>query len=330
MDLLSDVVESMRAGTPGGARVEVHGSSWGWWMPGDPDVAGFLAVLGGGCWMFPEDGGPPERLGPGDVVLSPHGGGYGLGDTPDPPTETLEEARPDTGGGFGRHSLGALGAPAVPGAGPSTVLVCGGYRMDRERTHPLLSALPEHVRVRTSEGREPRLERVLAVLGEETATARPGADALVALLLDALLLYTLRACLEEGAEGEAPDGWARALADPGVGAALAAVHGDPARPWTVAALAAAARMSRATFARRFTALAGQPPMAYVAWWRLNTARGLLRDTDLPVEAVAARVGYTSPFAFSRAFRSAYGAAPGRYRRSLGTEVTAFGSTPVPR
>lgn len=310
MDLLSDVVASMRSGTPGAARVEWYGS-WGWWLPGDPKVAGFLAVLSGACWMFPEDGGVPVALGPGDVLLSPHGDGYGLADTPVPPKETLEEARPGTDGGVGRYTFGD---PGTPGAAPSAVLVCGGYRLDRERSHPLLSALPTHVRLRTAEGHDP-LGRVLSGLGEETGTARPGRDALVPLLLDALLLYVLRVCLEEGAEGETHGGWARALADPGVGAALSAVHGDPARRWTVADLAEVARMSRATFARRFTALAGQPPMAYVTWWRLNSARGLLRDTDLPVDAVAARVGYGSSFAFSHAFRLAYGDPPGRYRRA---------------
>ena len=303
MDLLSDVVTSMRAGIPGAARVEMHGT-WGWYLPGDPEVAGFMAVLEGTCWLFPDGDGEPMHVGSGDVVFSPHGDGYGLADHPVRPELTLEEARPGEGG-FGRHTYGETDD------GRTAVFVCGGYRLDRERAHPLLTTLPEHVHVRAG---DLGLARVLAGLGEETEGSRPGGDALLPLLLDALLLYVLRACLEPTAGGRA-GGWARALADSGVGAALAAVHRNPARSWTVTALAETARMSRATFARRFTALTGLPPMGYVTWWRMNRAKGLLRDTELAVEEVAARVGYGSPFAFSHAFRRAFGEPPLRYRRT---------------
>lgn len=166
-------------------------------------------------------------------------------------------------------------------------------------------------RPRTARGRAPGHRD--AGLSRVRRLTRPGSDALTLLLLDELLLHLLRACLD-GSQASA-GGWAGAPADPGVGAALSAVHGDPACPWTVGALAERARLSRATFARRFSALLGQPPMAYVTWWRLSSARALPRDTDLSAEAVAGRVGCTSPFAFAHAFRHAYGEPPGRFRRT---------------
>ncbi|MBR8743922.1 AraC family transcriptional regulator [Nocardiopsis sp. MG754419] len=301
MDLLSDVVTSMRSGTPGGARVEMHGT-WGWYLPGDPEVAGFMAVLAGVCHLFPDGADEPLRVVPGDLVFSPHGGGYGLADTSIAPTRTMEEARPSAGG-FHRHTYG------TPDDRPPVAFVAGGYRMDRARTHSLLTALPAHIHIRESGA---GLTRVLAELGEETATSRPGGDALLPLLLDTLLVYILRACLRP-TSGAQVEGWARALDDPGIGAALASVHRDPAHPWSVDALARTARMSRATFTRRFAALTGMPPMSYVSWWRMNTARGLLRDTDLSVEQVASRVGYSSPFAFSHAFRRGQGTSPLRFR-----------------
>lgn len=301
MDLLSDVVSSMRSGTPGAARVEWHGD-WSWRLPGDAEVAGFMAVLTGNCWLFPDEVEEPIAVGPGDVVFSPHGDGYGLANSPVRPVHTLKEAQPGQGG-FHSYEWNE------PTSRPAAVYIAGGYRMNREGVHPLLAALPQHVFVRDS---APGLDRVMAELGEETAVPRPGTDALLPLLLDTLLLYLLRACLEPVA-ADHPNGWARAIADPGIGAALAAVHRDPAYGWTVASLAATAKMSRATFARRFAALTGRPPMAYVTWWRMNTARGLLRDPNLSVEAVASRVGYGSPFAFSHAFRLAQGVPPLRYR-----------------
>jgi AraC-like DNA-binding protein len=97
---------------------------------------------------------------------------------------------------------------------------------------------------------------------------------------------------------------------------LQAIHREPARPWTVATLAAEARLSRAPFARRFTTLIGQPPLTYLTWWRMTTAARLLRQNDAPLSAIAADVGYTSEFAFANAFKLRYGTAPGRYRRRV--------------
>ena len=92
------------------------------------------------------------------------------------------------------------------------------------------------------------------------------------------------------------------------------VHRDPANPWTVATLAAEAGSSRSPFARRFTALIGQPPLTYLTWWRMMTAARLLRESDAPLAAIATRVGYASEFAFATAFKRQHGTAPGRYRR----------------
>ena len=98
------------------------------------------------------------------------------------------------------------------------------------------------------------------------------------------------------------------------GVALEAMHQDPARRWTVASLAAQAGLSRAPFARRFTALVGRPPLAYLTWWRMTVAARMLRESDATVAVIARRVGYSSEFAFATAFRREHGSAPGRYRR----------------
>jgi transcriptional regulator GlxA family with amidase domain len=105
-----------------------------------------------------------------------------------------------------------------------------------------------------------------------------------------------------------------ALRDRQVGAALALVHRSPERDWTNASLAEAVGMSRSRFAARFTALVGEPPLTYVARWRLETAAGLLQDGGLGLAEVAARVGYESEAAFSKAFRRRFGTPPGAYRR----------------
>ncbi|GAA3452911.1 hypothetical protein GCM10018962_47440 [Dactylosporangium matsuzakiense] len=101
------------------------------------------------------------------------------------------------------------------------------------------------------------------------------------------------------------------------------MHSRPDAPWTVAALAREGGLSRSSFARRFTALAGQPPQAYLTWWRLTLAARLLRESDVPLRVVARRVGYASEFAFAAAFKRRFGTAPGRFR-SAADEVSAQG------
>jgi transcriptional regulator GlxA family with amidase domain len=94
-------------------------------------------------------------------------------------------------------------------------------------------------------------------------------------LLDLLFLQVLRAWLDEQA-GDDATGWVAALHDPAVAAALGALHQEPSRQWTVAELGVRAGLSRAAFARRFTALIGRPALTYVRWWRLTlAARGLV-------------------------------------------------------
>ena len=109
-----------------------------------------------------------------------------------------------------------------------------------------------------------------------------------------------------------PAGTAR-YSDPLAGPALRLIHDDPAHPWTVAALAAKAGSSRAAFARRFTALVGEPPMTYVAGWRIALAADLLRTSEITVETIAHQVGYANAFALSVAFKRIRGVSPKQYR-----------------
>ncbi|MGF6889419.1 AraC-like DNA-binding protein [Nocardia sp. GAS34] len=144
---------------------------------------------------------------------------------------------------------------------------------------------------------------------------RLGTDTIVAALLDTLLLYIMRAWFDEHPKGSTNTGWAAALADPAISAALHSIHRDPARPWTVANVAAEAGLSRAAFSKRFTTMIGQPPLTYLTWWRMTTAARLLHASDTPLGQIAAQTGYTSEFAFANAFKREFGTAPGRYRQA---------------
>ncbi|MFF2148622.1 AraC family transcriptional regulator, partial [Kitasatospora sp. NPDC058190] len=186
-------------------------------------------------------------------------------------------------------------------------------RVSTFRGKPPLT-LPDLIHLPADPSRHPELHAAVQLLASEVGNPRLGTAAAVPALLDTLLMYILRIWLAEPPTHGSTTGWAAALNDPGVTAALHAVHRDPTAPWTVAKLAAEAGLSRAAFARRFTSMIGQPPLGYLTWWRMTTAARLLQATEVPLRSIAAQVGYTSEFAFATAFKRTHGLAPGAYRR----------------
>lgn len=307
MDILTEALASMRTGHP--ASVRTNGRApWGLRLPAVAG-AGFHVVLYGTCWLVPLEDAPPHLkpipLNPGDVVFLRDGRGHILADHPSTVAEEAKAEQCDGGS--------PIGSVTVGGEGPETSLLCGNYHLDQGRAHPLVHQLPEVIHLQTRHGRHPELSAAVQLLGSELENPRIGSDGIVPTLIDSLLLYILRAWLEEQTPAAAR-GWAAALGDSAVAPALSAIHEDPSAPWTVESLAERAGLSRAAFARRFAAMVGEPPMAYLTRWRMTTAARLLRETDAPLTSVAARTGYGSEFAFAKAFKREYGLAPGGYRR----------------
>ncbi|MDL4814228.1 GlxA family transcriptional regulator [Actinomadura opuntiae] len=85
---------------------------------------------------------------------------------------------------------------------------------------------------------------------------------------------------------------------------------------TVDRLAERAGLSSRTLARRFTEQLGTSPGRWLLGQRLDAARVLLEQTDLPVEAIATRVGLASAVNLRRRFRDHLGTTPGAYRRTF--------------
>ena len=275
-----------------------------------------LAVVVRGQAPLGVDGRPPVRLAPGDTALVRGPSPYRVGDEDGTHAQAVIGpgqvcTKPDGSPLSDFRSLGLLAWSNVPdGAAAAAVLLTATWVQDQHVSRRLLALLPPLLVVPAGEA-DPRLRALVDLLLAETTGTDAGQDAVVDRLVDLVLAALLRGWLARSTE--APS-WSRMHADPVVGAALRRLHHEPHRPWTVQSLAADVGVSRATLARRFTTEVGEPPMAYLARWRLDVAADLLTSTDLTLAAVAHRVGYASAFSLSGAFSRARGHAPTALRR----------------
>jgi AraC-like DNA-binding protein len=304
-DIVADVVATTRRNTAVYSRNLFH-APWGFGIP-PMHVASFQVVTSGACWLVPAGGGP-VHLTRGDVVLVLSGSGYAMVDAPGTPVRQLTEL---VGGPLGETPARKL---ILDGSGPATGLLCGGYLLETGPRHPLTAVLPPVVHIAAGQARGTGLAATVELLSDEVDRADPGAGAVITSLVELLFVYVLRAWLAE--HSKATKGWVGALYDPVVGSALALIHREPDRPWSVGSLARAVGMPRTTFNRRFVRLTGHAPMTYVTCWRMSVASRLLREERHPLREIARRVGYDSEFAFARAFKRTVGQAPGRYRAAV--------------
>lgn len=302
MDALSAVLEGPRAHGAFLLRC-LLGAPWAIRMA-DEVPLGLTAIVEGEAWVR-SDGRPPVRVGPGDVVVAQGAEHWTIADSAlTPVTVTIlpgqECQAPDGRRLTDEYDLGVRSwGNDVAG---ETVLLSGSYLLEGEVSRRLLRALPPLLVVSQADLGSP----LVPLLAAEIVRDDAGQDAVLDRLLDLLLIAVLRTWFAR--EGNAP-GWYVALGDAVVGPALRLIQERPDEPWTVASLAATAHVSRAAFARRFTRLVGEPPLTHLTRWRLALAADLLADPDLTLEAVARRVGYSTPFALSAAFKREYGVSP---------------------
>ncbi|MFI2378300.1 AraC family transcriptional regulator [Streptomyces sp. NPDC018964] len=197
------------------------------------------------------------------------------------------------------------------GSGDDTVLVGGGFSFgDRARTL-LLDFLPPLIHIPADTPQADAVRWALTQIARELNHRSPGSRLVVEHLAVVMLVHVLRLHLTR--ETAAGPGWPAGLADPVVAPVLSAVHDRPAHPWTVAELAAVARVSRSALAARFKDVVGRPPLDYLTRWRIELASRDLRQGREPLATIARRVGYGSESALSTAFKRVTGVSPSDYR-----------------
>jgi AraC-like DNA-binding protein len=276
---------------------------WGVRLESSPSAT-LHAVVEDSCWLrIP--GQPPRELRSGDVVLLVRGSAHVLASEPIGPAVAWDrEAKVRA-----RDGDGLIG---LAGPGRRTRILCAAYEFDREVARPLLALLPP-VLIATAHDRpasDPILT-TLSLLQHEVGALAEGSHTAIDRLIDVLFVHVIRAWVNERRDARAT--WFAGSRDSMIARALSVLHDAPAEPWTTETLAHRVNVSRATLVRRFTALVGEPPLSYLARWRMELAARDLRETNDAVSAIAHRVGYASEFAFSRAFSRLRGSPPGRYR-----------------
>ncbi|WP_406285670.1 AraC family transcriptional regulator [Embleya sp. NBC_00896] len=268
-----------------------------------------VAIVRGHAWIN-LDRGDAKRLEAGDVAIVSGPDHYRICDDPTSLPQIIIHPgqRCTTPDGQDLAKAMALGVRTWGNsADAETIMLTGTYQLAGEVSRPLLEALPRLLVVRPDERDCP----VIPLLASEIVKDEPGQEAVLDRVLDLLLIAVLRTWFAES--GRDAPGWYQGYRDPMVGQALCLIYNNPEQPWTVGSLASAVGVSRASLARRFADLIGEPPMAFLTSWRLALAADLLCEPGASVGGVAEKVGYGDAFAFSTAFKRVRGISPREHR-----------------
>ena len=246
-------------------------------------------------------------VGPGDIVIFPHGHSHYLENGPVLQSVNGEEELP-------RIFQQGLKLSRMGGGGDVTRFVCGFMVCEPRLSKVLLAGLPPVFKVNIREDKSGQwLENAIQYAIMDAGADHAGGQAVLAKLCETLFAETLRRYVAQSPQLEG--GWLGGVRDPEIGKVLALMHRRPAALWTLDKLALEAGLSRSVLAERFRHFVGEPPMAYLTRWRLQIGAQLLGSTSYSVAQIAAEVGYESEQAFNRAFKRSFGEPPARYRNS---------------
>lgn len=296
-DLLSDILRFVQLN---GERVFMTELAPGFDVQFQPDSA-CIHVVQEGSIDIAIEGRAELKLFAGDIAVLPHPAKYRLIDGANPGlarNATLEIGSPGVQESVLRHGAGAIVARTISAT----------FQFEnRGAVSPLLDLLPDVIHIaRDADQSSLLIRNVAQFLVVETTEREPGSALMISRVIDILIIRCIRTWAKSLGAGH---GWIGALADSRVSRAVAALHREPARTWSVKDLASIAGMSRSRFAELFMEMVGEPPLRYLHRWRLAMAQDLLRRSRLPVAEVAHSIGYDSEAAFSRAFKTMFGISP---------------------
>jgi len=328
MLFLVDATEPWRSHAPEARMFAPHV------MPHAQNLVSYHIVVRGQCWAG-LSGEPLQPLEEGDGLVVPHGDGYALASLPDVPPSYSDG---DAVAFFRAMAAGEMPSVVQEGSGDAehTSFICGFLGCDARPFNPILWSLPRAIHLHRVTQPGDRLSHLLAYAVAELRERGPGQRDVLLRLSELMFVEVVRRQLAQAGESApgrpkptAPSwgdasaaskgasqstGWLAALRDPLISRVLARLHAQPSRAWTLDALSEGTGASRSTLSERFAQLVGQPPMHYLAGWRMQLATRLLAEHSMKVRAIADSVGYASEAAFSRAFKKHTGLSPQAWRK----------------
>tara|TARA_R110002049_G_scaffold157662_1_gene322639 strand:+ start:2573 stop:3511 length:939 start_codon:yes stop_codon:yes gene_type:complete len=307
MDNLGGLLDAPRARGAFALRT-VMSSPWSLRILAESPLT-LIAGISGDSWVIPDEG-EAVRIAPGDIAVTRAPDHYNVADSPErPPTVVVHPGQNccDLDGNSVLESMTHGIRTWGNDAGGETVFMVGAYEHLSDISDRLLRALPPVIFLSREEWESP----LVPLLCEEVIKDEPGQAAVLDRLLDLLVTAVLKAWFAKN-DADRPEWW-RFQGDRIVESALRLMHDQPARHWTMSSLASESGASRASLARRFNDLVGEPPMTFLKNWRMALAADLLCLPGETVGTVADKVGYSSPFAFSAAFKRVRGISPQDHR-----------------
>jgi len=279
-------------------------------LPGAEHLIAYHVVTGGRCFAT-IIGGTPIAVEAGEVIVFTNGDPHVMSSNPG---MRADPVAPD--------ALDATTASQLPflmnygDHGPTSAkLVCGFLACDARPFNPLLENLPPVIKTGDPQnGDTSWLNQFIRFAVMESEEKRVGGESVLAKLSELMFIEVVRRHLETLPPEQA--GWLAGLRDPFVGKALSLMHGEPAYSWTIEELAKQVGLSRSVLAERFTDLVGTPPLHYLAKWRMQIASELLSRSNANIATIAAKIGYESEAAFSRAFKKIMEVPPSAWRRRV--------------
>jgi len=309
MDLLSEILQTIKLrGT-----VYFHArfqSPWGMQIPAG-QFANYHIVTEGKCWVETETRDEHILLQQGDIILFPGGAAHALADTPRSEIisadKLLSHARKSNEnetvfGGDGDHS---------------SSLICGHFEYDREFPHPLFETLPPliHISAKTNQNTD-WFSTASELAAQMSMSNSMGKDAIINRLAESLFIQTLVDYIQSI---DNLSSFLAAMQDRHIGQALKSIHDEISHDWSIAELANIASMSKSVFSSKFHRMVGEPPILYLARWRMLKAREMLVETTMSISQISQKVGYQSEYSFSKAFRKMTGLTPASVRKPIVTQ-----------
>lgn len=304
MDILSDILRNTNMTTSFYYRTDFK-SPWGFNIPNYKKSIRFHIVLEGQFWISLDDKNP-FKVNPGDIVLIPHGKEHKLMDNLETTILSLDEIIDKS-----EFKAGELLRYNSSGDA-STQLVCGHFEFEGNQNLPLLKSFPDYIHVKSSEEDNfSWLTTALSFIDYESNNRGLGADSIINKLSEIIFIQSMRYYIKHNAVNSL---FFSALNDENIRKSIEEVHKAPQRKWAIEDLAKISGLSRTVYIKRFQKLTGITPMNYVAQWRMEKAKKLLKNGSLSVDEISLDVGYAASESFQKTFKKLVGITPSAYRK----------------